>query len=189
MRRIWLGLFIAFLVCSTVRLSYAQDNANASKTLIVYYSRDGHTKLVAEKLAQKFAADSEVLIDKKKRTGLWGASSAGKDALSHALTKIAPLTKDPRDYDRILIGTPSWFSNVTPAVRTFVKKYDLSGKKVGVFATAHQTGVESCLAQLAMLIESKDPASIPRLPLRHRDLKEDVLAKKIDLFYDEIMGK
>jgi len=96
--------------------------------------REGHTKLVAEKLAEKFNADLEQLIDKKKRTGPIGFSGAGKDAVAGNLTKLEPLKRNPRNYDIILIGTPSWFGNVTPAARTFIKENNLSGKIAGVFA-------------------------------------------------------
>jgi flavodoxin len=42
------------------------------KTLIVYFSKSGTTKKLAEKLANIFKADIETLIDKKKRSGLIG---------------------------------------------------------------------------------------------------------------------
>lgn len=153
------------------------------KVLVVYYSREGHTKLVAEKLAKKFNADLEQLIDKKKRTGPIGFSGAGKDAVAGNLTKLKSLKHNPQEYDIILIGTPSWFGNVTPAVRTFIKENNLSGKKIGVFGTAHLTGVENALKQAVELIGKENVEQIPTLPLRHRDLADDVLGEKIEFFY------
>ena len=157
--------------------------------LVVYYSRDGHTQLVAEKIAEKFGADIERLIDKKKRTGPIGSTAAGKDAIAKKTTKLEPLTLDPQKYDIILVGTPSWFSNVTPAVRTFVLENDISQKKIGVFGTAHLTGIESCLLQLSnLIVANKEGAQkVPKLPLRHRDLEAGVLSEKIDAFYGQIM--
>ena len=129
-----------------------QPLAKMSRVLVVYYSRDGHTQQVAQALAKRFHADTERLIDMKKRTGPFGFPAAGKDAIAGNLTKLGPLAHDPGQYDVILIGTPSWFGNVTPAVRTFVKEYDLSQKKIGVFGTAHMTGVENALKELLSLI-------------------------------------
>ena len=181
-KKIILTLFC--LLTPVLAWSQAIEQKDA-KVLVVYYSREGHTKLVAEKLAQKFNADLEQLIDKKKRTGPIGFSGAGKDAVAGNLTKLEPLKRNPQDYDVILIGTPSWFGNVTPAVRTFIKENNVSDKKSGVFGTTHLTGVENALKQAAELISKENAEKIPALPLRHRDLADDVLAKKIDEFYEE----
>ncbi len=174
------------LLCFSLGLRiYAQSQPNV---LVVYYSRTGTTQLVAEKLAEKFDADIERLIDKRKRTGPVGFSRAGKDALAGNLTEIEPLKTDPQDYDMILIGTPGWWSNMTPAVRTFVTQYDVSSKKIGLFGTVNKTGIESGLANLAELISQKEVNEYPVLPLRRRDVSDrKILQGKIDVFYREIM--
>ncbi|MCM8812864.1 MAG: hypothetical protein NC924_02880 [Candidatus Omnitrophica bacterium] len=162
-----------------------EDSTQQAAVLVVYYSRDGHTHTVAESLAKKFNADLERLIDTKNRSGAAGTSSAGKDAYAGALTLLEPLRHDPQRYDVILIGTPGWFGNVTPAVRTFIKENSLAGKKIGLFGTVNLTGIESALAQAAKLIAGDAGGKIPTLPLRKRDLKDDVLAQKIDRFFTE----
>lgn len=154
------------------------------KVLVVYYSRTGHTQLVAEKLAKKFSADLEQLIDQHKRIGFFGFFSAGKDAIASKTTVINPLKHVPGDYDIILIGGPSWYGNVTPAVRTFITQNDLSNKKIGLFGLCHLTGVEHAIKEAADLI-SKDK-KFPTLPLREGELKQEVLLKKIDAFYKAI---
>jgi flavodoxin len=182
---------VMFLFCLLIPgLVWSQTiTQKDAKVLVVYYSREGHTKLVAEQMAKKFNADLEQLIDKKKRTGLIGVSSAGKDAVAGNLTSLEPLKRNPQDYDIILIGTPSWFGNLTPAVRTFIKENDLSGKKVGLFGTAHLTGVENALKQAAELISKENAGRIPTLPLRHRDLPLDILSGKIDAFYEQFSAQ
>ena len=158
------------------------------KALVVFYSRTGNTRKVAKRIAGKFNADIEELIDQKKRTGPVGFSAAGKDALVHNLTKIDELEFNPRDYDIIIVGTPSWFSNMTPAVRTFIDQNDISQKRVGVFATANKTGVKSTLDQLSQLISKRNTKKIPQLPLLKKDLEDNVLEGKIKEFYLEMMG-
>ena len=157
-----------------------------AKVLVVYYSRTGHTRLVAEKLVKKFGADLEQLIDQHKRTGLFSVFSAGKDAISSKTTVIDSLKHNPRDYDIILIGGPSWFGNVTPAVRTFITQNDLSGKKIGLFGICHLTGIEHALQEAADLVSKGKGGQFPTMPLRERDLAEEVLAKKIEAFYQEV---
>jgi len=173
-------IFLLLTMCA-VTTAAAQD------VLVVYYSRDGHTKQVAEELAKRFDADTERLIDRRNRKGPIGTARAGKDALAKNLTEIDQLKKDPAQYRIILIGTPSWFNNMTPAVRTFVAEYDLSGKKIGVFGTAHLTGVESAMEKLSALIAKENKGTIAQLPLVHKDLDEEILKEKIEKFYQEVM--
>lgn len=177
----------AFCLLAFLSVSLNTYSQNTPKVLVVYYSRTGNTQMVAEKIAEKFNADSERLIDKVKRTGPVGFTRAGKDALAGNLTEIEPLKADPQKYDIILIGTPSWFSNITPAVRTFVTQYDISSKKLGLFGTVNKIGIESALKQLAELISKGRGKQYPSLALHSRDLKtQDVLQEKIDVFYQEI---
>jgi flavodoxin len=175
-----LCLFIPGLVCSE---TIPQKEA---KVLVVYYSRTGHTQLVAEKLAKKFGADLERLIDRHKRTGLFGFSSAGKDAIIGRTTVIDLLKHSPRDYDIILIGGPTWAGHVTPAIRTFIRQNDLSGKEIGLFGTCCFNGVEQALEEATDLISKSKNKKFPTMPLWESELKKEVLTKKIDTFYRAI---
>ena len=60
----------------------------------------------------------------------------GKDATRKNQTEIAQTTKTPQDYDLIVIGTPIWAWSPTPAVRTYIQKNNLAGKKVALFYTS-----------------------------------------------------
>jgi len=105
------------------------------KSLIVYYSRTGNAKFVAEKIAGIFGSDIEEIIDLKSREGKMGWMSAGRDASTGRSTKIAPTTKNPHDYDVLIIGTPVWAWNPSAAIRTYLNNNDLTGKKVALFFT------------------------------------------------------
>jgi len=103
------------------------------KSLVVYYSRTGNARFIAETIAAEVGADIEEVIDLKKRSGAFGFLSGGSDARRGKETKIAPTTKSPASYDLIIVGTPVWAGRPSPAIRTYLKKNDLSGKKVAVF--------------------------------------------------------
>ena len=105
------------------------------KSLVVYYSRTGNAKFVAETVAAELGSDIEEVVDLKKREGKLGWMSAGRDASGGKQTEIAPTTKNPKDYDFIVIGTPVWAWNPSAAIRTYLSKNDLSGKKVALFFT------------------------------------------------------
>jgi flavodoxin len=106
------------------------------KSLVVYYTRTGTAKFVAETVAAELGSDVEEVVDLKKREGKLGWLSAGKDASGEKLTEIAPAKRVPVDYDLIVLGTPIWAWRPTPAIRTYVKQNDLSGKKVALFFTS-----------------------------------------------------
>lgn len=119
------------------------------KTLIVYYSRTGNARFVAETIAVEMGADVEEIIDQKKRSGILGFIRGGSDARSGKGTEIAPTQKSPADYDLIIFGSPIWASNPTPAITTYLRKNDLAGKKVAVFFTQggkKQVGVDQTKA-------------------------------------------
>ena len=105
------------------------------KSLIVYYSRTGNARFVAETVAAEIGADVEEVVDLKKRSGPIGYLSGGSEARRGKETEIAPTKKSPVQYDLIIVGTPVWASRPSPAILTYLKKNDLSGKKVAVFFT------------------------------------------------------
>jgi flavodoxin len=105
------------------------------KSLVVYYTRTGNAKFIAEKIAANIGADAEEIIDLKKRSGPIGFLLGGKDATQSKETKIGETKHSPKDYTLIIIGTPVWSSSPTPAIRTYINHNDLSGKKVAIFLT------------------------------------------------------
>jgi len=67
------------------------------KILVAYYTRDGHTRQVAQRIAESLGADLDEVIDKKKRNGILGFLIAGYDATRGKTTEIL-FEKDPTDY-------------------------------------------------------------------------------------------
>jgi flavodoxin len=127
------------------------------KALVVYYSRTGNTKFVAEKIAQGLGADIEEVIDKKNRSGAIGWLAAGKDAARRNKTEIAETSKNPSEFDLIVVGTPNWVNKPSPAIRTYLSKYDLAGRKVASFCvTDGYSGGEKVIEEIRTLIPKSD---------------------------------
>jgi flavodoxin len=103
------------------------------KSLVVFYSRTGNARFVAQTIAAQIGADTEEIVDLKKRSGAFGFLSGGSDARRGKETEIEPTKRSAADYDFIIVGTPIWAGRPTPAITTFLKKTDLSGKKVSFF--------------------------------------------------------
>ena len=102
------------------------------KTLVVFYTRTGNAKFDAETIASELGADIEEIVDLKKRQGALAFMSDGRDAMRGAETEIAPTQRMPTNYDLVIIAQPVWAGNPTPAIRTYLNKNALSGKKVAL---------------------------------------------------------
>ena len=64
--------------------------------LVVFYSRTGNTRTIAREIAEALEADIEEVEDTTGRSGLIGWLKSGRDAVQKSLTKLKPLSKNPR---------------------------------------------------------------------------------------------
>lgn len=128
------------------------------KTLVVYYSRTGRTKKVAEAIAQKLQCDIEEILDTKKRTGLIGFLRSGRHSMKKKLTVLKPIKNDPALYDLVLIGTPIWADSISTPIRTYLCEQKDHLKKVGFFAT-YGSGADSAFMEMRVLC-GKEPVGI-----------------------------
>jgi len=153
--------------------------------LVVYYSRTGVTKKVAEHLAELLNADVEEIVDLKDRKGPIGYVIAGKDASTKSLTNIRMLEKKPSRYDMIIIGSPVWAWALTPAIRSFVhqNKPFLKGKRFAFFCTMGGNGDTQLFQQLEGLLEEKPEAT---LTLLTREVAKNEHQEKIRAFVEKI---
>jgi len=144
------------------------------KTLVIYYTRTGNAKFIAETIAAELGADIEEVIDLKSRQGKFGWLSAGRDAMGGKETEIDQTKRTPTDYDLIIIGQPIWAGSPTPAIRTYMSKNDFSGKKVALFFS------DSNLGQTVEKTKALMPNStfIGELALPAKELKNKEEAKK-----------
>ena len=105
------------------------------KTLIIYYSRTGHVKKIAEVLRSKLGVDIEEILPEKSYDGAVGWIVAGKEASQKALPKIKIGEKNPADYDLVIFGTPVWAWNISSPLRTYITKNKDKFKKISAFCT------------------------------------------------------
>ena len=123
------------------------------KTLIVYYSLEGNTAHIAEKLAARLGADTLRLIPRKayKDKGLSKFLWGGKSALMAEQPELEPYEADPAAYERIIFGFPVWASHVTPPIRSFISENQraLKGLHFSAFACESGMGGEKALKNLA----------------------------------------
>ena len=124
------------------------------KKLIVYYSRTGNTKFVAEKIADQLNADLCEVTDKKNRKGRLTFLTGGFASLREKLTEIE-VPKPIEDYDFIIVGSPVWAGKITPAIRKFLVTNDFSDKLVALFVTLGGDKAEKTLKNMKETIMPK----------------------------------
>ncbi|MFW9970752.1 MAG: flavodoxin family protein [Candidatus Odinarchaeota archaeon] len=115
------------------------------KILVVYYSLTGKTKFIAESIAESINADMLKLKPVKEINAeggmkyFWG----GFQATMKKKPKLEPFDINPLDYDLIFIGSPVWAWRQSPPINSFLKKFNLSGKKLALWMCAGGDGVKS----------------------------------------------
>ncbi len=117
-----------------------------SKKLVAYFSASGVTAKAAEKLAK--AADADLFeikpvqpytradldwMNKKSRSSIEMADKSSRPEIAEKLSNMA-------DYDVIFVGFPIWWYVAPTIINTFLEQYDLSGKKIVLFATSGGSG-------------------------------------------------
>lgn len=160
--------------------------AGQKKILVVYYSRTGNTKRVAEDIARQLNADVEQLIDKKDRSGAGGYLVAGKDATQGTLAEIEPVTYDPAQYDLVVIGTPVWAWTMTPAVRTYITAHAAAFRKVALFTSAASSKPDRTVGKMEALIGKKASASIGFFDREYSDKKRAAYEEKLNAFVAQL---
>ena len=105
-------------------------------TLVVYYSRSGSTKIVAAALAHGVGGTLRELVDANARTNLFAAAMA---ALFRRPARLVNPDYNVAGYDTVVIMTPIWVGNPTPAANTFLRTVNLTGKKV-LFVALGESG-------------------------------------------------
>ena len=107
------------------------------KKVIVYYSYRGNTKSIAEMIQKSTGADIARIETVVPYDGDYNSvvNQGQNEVNSGYCPGIKPLNIDLSKYDEVILGTPVWWYTFAPAMHTFLKENDLSGKTVYPFAT------------------------------------------------------
>ena len=126
-----------------------------SKKLVAYFSASGVTAKAAGKLAK--AADADLFeikpvqpytradldwMNKKSRSSIEMADKSSRPEIAEKVSNMA-------DYDVIFVGFPIWWYVAPTIINTFLEQYDLSGKKIVLFATSGGSDIGKTNERLA----------------------------------------
>lgn len=138
---ILLATLIPFASCSA---KTSTDTSEQERTgiLVAYFSAQGHTKDVAEKIANVTGGDifeiEPVDIYTEEDLDGWNESARGTRESKDRSTRpeIANRVDNFERYDTIYLGFPIWWFTAPTIVNTFLESYDTEGKTIIPFATS-----------------------------------------------------
>ncbi len=116
------------------------------KRLVAYFSATGTTEKVAKAMASALKADLHPIKpavpysqadlnwnDPKSRSSIEMRDPQSRPPIANTLDDFA-------SYDLIFLGFPIWWYVAPAIIRTFLEKYDFSGKTIVLFATSGGSG-------------------------------------------------
>lgn len=156
MKKFLLIFLPLLIICAVTAFVFAQSNKNEvsnmtlenKKILIAYFSWSGNTKAIAEKIQAQtggdiFRIETAVPYPKDYNEAAYGVAKKQHEE------GTKPELKDNGDvsgYDIIFVGTPAWWYEMAPAVKTFLSKNNFEGKIIVPFIT-HGGGGKYTIAE------------------------------------------
>ena len=127
------------------------------KKLVIYYSKTGNTKHMAEAIADQAKAEIfEIQREKDvKSKGFMLYFRGGFESMTKRVPKLKDTSINIDDYDLIFIGTPVWAWNLNPATRAFLKSANIRNKKIGLFCCCAGS-CESIIKEMKTYLEGNE---------------------------------
>jgi flavodoxin len=123
-----------------------------AKTLLVYYSRTGNTRRLAEAIAHELRCDVEEIHDTRARLGFIEFLKSCIEALRGHHADIEAVQHNPKAYDLIVIGTPVWAASVSTPIRAYLGAYSGGFPDVAFFCTLGHQGSSSTFLEMQKLV-------------------------------------
>jgi len=87
---------------------------------VVYFSRGGTSKRVAEKIANRLSCESIEIMDNMNWKGFIGFIKGGYYASKNKAVEIT-YSKKLESFDALIVVSPLWAGGVVPAIKMFLK--------------------------------------------------------------------
>jgi menaquinone-dependent protoporphyrinogen IX oxidase len=124
----------------------------APKILVIFYSRSGTTRRIAQALSSALGGSLEEIAEDRGRNGLLGYCRSVFEARRKRSANIRPARNDPRSFDLVVIGTPVWAWSVSSPVRAYLTANKDRLPTVAFFCTLGGAGSETVFAQMQDIV-------------------------------------
>lgn len=133
--------------------SAAEKGGQGKKVLVVYYSRSGNTREMANQIHGLVGGDIVELQTVNPYPTEYRATTeqARRELDSGYKPPLATRIANLASYDVIFVGSPSWWGTYAAPVKTFLSDADFSGKTLVPFITHEGSGLGRAPADMAKL--------------------------------------
>ncbi|MBQ3285275.1 MAG: NAD(P)H-dependent oxidoreductase [Ruminococcus sp.] len=130
-----------------------EHEEESNDTLVVVFSRTGHTKPLAEYAATYLEADLfeiEAAVPYTDEDIAYYTNCRADREQSDPTTRpeIANTVENMEQYDTVVIAYPIWHGQAPKIIYTFLESYDFSGKMIIPFCTSASSGIGSSATNL-----------------------------------------
>ncbi len=122
--------------------------------VVVYYSRTGNSKKVAEILAKELGVEPIRIVSDMNWKGFFGYMKAGYYSMTKKTVPIR-LEGQISDEDEIILVTPLWAGDIAVEAHTFIEKYNGSNIHMVVLSKASEVKNQERFKSVHMVKESK----------------------------------
>lgn len=148
------------------------------KSLVVYYSFTGKTRLVAQAIAEVLNATLLEIEERRPIPMPFVYLSGSFRAFMNRGSKIEPVDVDLKQYERIFIGSPMWAYRPAPAINSFIYQTNFEGRSVIPFFTMGGNDSEKALANIKAKIEKKQGKVVGSFAITsHETSDEEIIAR------------
>lgn len=120
------------------------------KSLVVYFSRTGTTKAVAEEIQSLTGSD---LVELKTVVPYPSSydeclAQAQEERANNARPELSTTISNMSEYDTVYVGYPIWCYTAPMAIFTFLESYDFTGKTVIPFCTSGSSSITQSVTEI-----------------------------------------
>lgn len=123
--------------------------------IVVYFSRSGRTRAIAEGIARELGAHLEEIRLKKVKNRVPTPGMLLKQYKKGELPAIHTDVADLGKFDEVFLGGPTWGFDIAAPVLSFVEQGKWSGKTVYLFVSEALFGGHIALRHLRRVLEEK----------------------------------
>lgn len=124
-----------------------------SKVLTVFFSAEGNTRALAERV--NAAAGGDIFEVKpvepySKADINWKnpISRCNKEKIGKKDIPIAGTVENFGEYTTVFVGFPIWYYGAPNIINSFMKQYDWTGKRIALFATSGGSDIGKTVGKL-----------------------------------------
>jgi NAD(P)H-dependent FMN reductase len=136
---------------------YVED---MKRILVIYYSRTGYTRRIAEKVAELVDADLEEISEDRTRKGIVEFFRSAIEAYRARPARIHQPKRQPQDYDLVVFGSPVWAGHVSSPMLGYLDAHWTKITDHAVFFTVGGSDGAVALAQFAEAAGKKPKAEL-----------------------------